>query len=57
MSQFHHSWCDTSAGKWAPLLKSVKKSQVYGSNPGYCDINTNIYTTKLNDTLYIDYRN
>ena len=36
---------------WAPLLKSVKKCQAHGSNPGYWDINTNIYTTKLTDTF------
>ena len=53
---FAHSSARHVSVLWAPLLKSVKKCQAHGSNPGYWDINTNIYTTKLNDTLYIDGR-
>ena len=55
--QFSSSWGDTSTFWWISLLKSVKKCQAYDSNPGYWDIYTNIYTSKLKDTLYIDGRN
>ena len=40
-----------------PTFKKCEKVSSSCSNPGYWDINTNIYTTKLNDTLYIDGRN